>query len=68
MTGEREVRYRGTTKKGRRVSGAMRTSDLAAWVEKKYQQGYRYLEVTEDGVQVAGISVLDGTWWEKGTD
>lgn len=67
MTGEREVRYRGTTKKGHRVSGSMRTSDLPAWVEKKYQQGYRYLEVTEDGVQVAGISVLDGTWW-KGAD
>lgn len=61
----RTIRYRGRTKAGRATSGSTRTDDLGAWVEQRWRQGWRYLVVTEGDIEVAGISVLDGTWWSE---
>lgn len=34
--------------------------DLSAWVERKWKQGWSFLRVERDGIEVAWIGVVDG--------
>ena len=62
------IRYRGTNRYGTGTTGRMAVHDLAAWVERLYQQGWKSLTVTDDsGTEVAGISKpgRKRIWWAE---
>lgn len=60
--------YRGEDHRGASVSG-IPPEDLAPWVARKFRQGWRFLSVTRDGREVAGIqrSRIRGRsqWWSE---
>lgn len=70
----RPICWRGVSKSGIAATGEMLVADVAAFVERWFRNGWRWLDVydVDHGEQVGGICVVEEmgkrTWWGERSD